>query len=117
HFLLIFFDDFFSASDLSSFSFSLSLILRYLHSFPTRRSSDLYEYLRSHRQEFLLLHTRTEEKAALSEEAPFCSLLQIYVLPSYRDRKSTRLNSSHVSISYAVFCLKKKKNNAEKYLL
>src|SRR5437868_10233292 len=26
-----------------------------------------------------------------------------------RDRKSTRLNSSHVSISYAVFCLKKKK--------
>src|SRR5438874_7473882 len=28
-----------------------------------------------------------------------------------RDRKSTRLNSSHVEISYAVFCLKKKKNN------
>src|SRR3989442_9313331 len=28
-----------------------------------------------------------------------------------RDRKSTRLNSSHVRISYAVFCLKKKKNN------
>src|SRR5207249_12184384 len=27
-----------------------------------------------------------------------------------RDRKSTRLNSSHVSISYAVFCLKKKKH-------
>src|SRR5690242_21423634 len=27
----------------------------------------------------------------------------------YRDRKSTRLNSSHMSISYAVFCLKKKK--------
>src|SRR4051794_41456775 len=28
-----------------------------------------------------------------------------------RDRKSTRLNSSHPSISYAVFCLKKKKKN------
>src|SRR3712207_6900542 len=27
------------------------------------------------------------------------------------DRKSTRLNSSHANISYAVFCLKKKKNN------
>src|ERR1035441_10985776 len=27
------------------------------------------------------------------------------------DRKSTRLNSSHLGISYAVFCLKKKKNN------
>src|SRR6266508_4957254 len=30
-----------------------------------------------------------------------------------RDRKSTRLNSSHVAISYAVFCLKKKKNMEE----
>src|SRR5690625_4122879 len=30
-----------------------------------------------------------------------------------RDRKSTRLNSSHVAISYAVFCLKKKKNNIQ----
>src|SRR5439155_24468040 len=30
-----------------------------------------------------------------------------------RDRKSTRLNSSHVAISYAVFCLKKKKKNRE----
>src|SRR6266496_5058555 len=29
--------------------------------------------------------------------------------PPPRDRKSTRLNSSHVEISYAVFCLKKKK--------
>src|SRR5689334_24623548 len=31
-----------------------------------------------------------------------------------RDRKSTRLNSSHSSISYAVFCLKKKNNTTEK---
>src|SRR5690625_5424746 len=30
---------------------------------------------------------------------------------SIQDRKSTRLNSSHVAISYAVFCLKKKKQN------
>src|SRR5258707_2368280 len=30
-----------------------------------------------------------------------------------RDRKSTRLNSSHANISYAVFCLKKKKKNLE----
>src|SRR5690625_6908238 len=34
-------------------------------------------------------------------------------LPRDRDRKSTRLNSSHVAISYAVFCLKKKKKKAE----
>src|SRR6266487_5849895 len=32
------------------------------------------------------------------------------------DRKSTRLNSSHPSISYAVFCLKKKKHNKNKIL-
>src|SRR5258707_5875306 len=32
-----------------------------------------------------------------------------------RDRKSTRLNSSHANISYAVFCLKKKKRNSTSY--
>src|SRR5699024_11445448 len=32
------------------------------------------------------------------------------IVDDVEDRKSTRLNSSHVSISYAVFCLKKKKN-------
>src|SRR5437868_7683194 len=32
-------------------------------------------------------------------------------VPNTEDRKSTRLNSSHVSISYAVFCLKKKNTN------
>src|SRR3712207_7107278 len=31
------------------------------------------------------------------------------------DRKSTRLNSSHANISYAVFCLKKKKDQTERY--
>src|SRR4051812_49762599 len=34
--------------------------------------------------------------------------------PCRRDRKSTRLNSSHMSISYAVFCLKKKKQDNDK---
>src|SRR5699024_12788790 len=38
------------------------------------------------------------------------SLRQLRTADNFRlDRKSTRLNSSHVSISYAVFCLKKKK--------
>src|SRR5947199_4666251 len=32
------------------------------------------------------------------------------------DRKSTRLNSSHLGISYAVFCLKKKKKNSQLYI-
>src|SRR3712207_7314340 len=34
----------------------------------------------------------------------------VYDAEMERDRKSTRLNSSHANISYAVFCLKKKKN-------
>src|SRR5262245_62355407 len=33
-----------------------------------------------------------------------------------RDRKSTRLNSSHLGISYAVFCLKKKKKKKKNYM-
>src|SRR5439155_18727240 len=36
---------------------------------------------------------------------------------SARDRKSTRLNSSHVAISYAVFCLKKKKSCLHRFRL
>src|SRR5256885_5133310 len=37
--------------------------------------------------------------------------LRVRSRPILRDRKSTRLNSSHLVISYAVFCLKKKKND------
>src|SRR5699024_12107672 len=37
--------------------------------------------------------------------APFVGM--VFFIPGGADRKSTRLNSSHVSISYAVFCLKK----------
>src|SRR3989442_6487695 len=36
-------------------------------------------------------------------------------MPLLLDRKSTRLNSSHVRISYAVFCLKKKKHQTETF--
>src|SRR5207249_12218130 len=44
--------------------------------------------------------------------------LQVCLEPKKeRDRKSTRLNSSHVSISYAVFCLKKKKNKIKKNII
>src|SRR2546430_4534408 len=45
----------------------------------------------------------------------------VYEAPASRDRKSTRLNSSHSQISYAVFCLKKKKKTSvyciERYIL
>src|SRR3712207_8254375 len=44
----------------------------------------------------------------LVREAFFPSTVQHYAVEPARDRKSTRLNSSHANISYAVFCLKKK---------
>src|SRR5207249_5927279 len=44
-------------------------------------------------------------------ETPSMPLTSGFSRPSTVDRKSTRLNSSHVSISYAVFCLKKKKED------
>src|SRR5688500_19848509 len=66
---------------------------RSLHSFPTRRSSDL-----------LLLLLLASRRVA------FPCVLKPLALSASRgvDRKSTRLNSSHLVISYAVFCLKKK---------
>src|SRR5690606_39866716 len=44
-----------------------------------------------------------------------CAVAAVVVAAAHRaeDRKSTRLNSSHVKISYAVFCLKKKKNKQQ----
>src|SRR5258708_13941499 len=46
----------------------------------------------------------------MPESATVEEVEQIY-FEGWRDRKSTRLNSSHQIISYAVFCLKKKKSN------
>src|SRR5699024_12470428 len=53
------------------------------------------------RQSFALLEKRAKESNQ--------SIGEYLKMLSDLDRKSTRLNSSHVSISYAVFCLKKKK--------
>src|SRR5690625_7095596 len=41
---------------------------------------------------------------------------EIYLEVMEKDRKSTRLNSSHVAISYAVFCLKKKNQRTRKHV-
>src|SRR5947199_2665792 len=77
-----------------------------LHSFPTRRSSDLTVCHRG-ATEKELAHTDNELKRSSRWLEP--------VLPRQgADRKSTRLNSSHLGISYAVFCLKKKKTIALK---
>src|SRR5207302_10664463 len=50
--------------------------------------------------------TRSRKLASIRE---YCKFLVNEKLIPHSDRKSTRLNSSHVKISYAVFCLKKKK--------
>src|SRR2546430_13479067 len=55
-----------------------------------------------------LLHQRPV--AALDLEHAEGREIEAQMIPR-RDRKSTRLNSSHSQISYAVFCLKKKKKN------
>src|SRR5438876_7967532 len=79
---------------------------RALHSFPTRRSSDLFESA----QLLLLGAVHRGENDAVGSWALWTgSVREPTASFSPRDRKSTRLNSSHPSISYAVFCLKKKK--------
>src|SRR5689334_23883036 len=51
----------------------------------------------------------------LSRISHYCCSFRACHHRARRDRKSTRLNSSHSSISYAVFCLKKK-NKSNKYI-
>src|SRR3989475_4748201 len=62
----------------------------------------LVEYKRESFDMFEAMMQRFQE-----ETVRYLYLMQILERP--RDRKSTRLNSSHSQISYAVFCLKKKK--------
>src|SRR5204862_7694713 len=72
-------------------------------SFPTRRSSDLGVSVTLH-------PIRNLDLFILPARRRIVEALRVFIiLFSFQDRKSTRLNSSHVEISYAVFCLKKKK--------
>src|SRR5687768_17996143 len=76
---------------------------RYLHSFPTRRSSDLGS------NRTVIAVTRAHTKAEPPPRTPQARRHRPSTEGSSgEDRKSTRLNSSHGYISYAVFCLKKK---------
>src|SRR5256886_8797415 len=49
------------------------------------------------------------ELVRVVERAPVSDWVKERAVRAFQDRKSTRLNSSHSQISYAVFCLKKKK--------
>src|SRR5699024_12852086 len=94
---------------LSLFSFYCHLAHRDLRSFPTRRSSDLQRRRSSHwimREAIAQYVEREEKRETLKRDT-----LKAWEQFQTTDRKSTRLNSSHVSISYAVFCLKKKKKH------
>src|SRR5205809_1422477 len=87
------------------FCFSGSSDHRDLHSFPTRRSSDLTQKPERVPWHAWFEGTPTDDGELLESTHEVPSLDQVL---SLLDRKSTRLNSSHGYISYAVFCLKKK---------
>src|SRR5207248_9271019 len=106
------------------FSFPTHRAQRALHSFPTRRSSDLWLSSTTVFEEILHSKVRNVSRQSLEK---ICARSRLYVqndsfaealalLDAHNvciiagiDRKSTRLNSSHRTTSYAVFCLKKKK--------
>src|SRR5690606_41041087 len=94
--------------------------IAHLHSFPTRRSSDHVFYLKTLKAP---IPRNQDDPVVLAGKALFeniqCAACHKPTLTtgyspieaiSFKelDRKSTRLNSSHVKISYAVFCWKKK---------
>src|SRR5947209_15588061 len=79
-----------------------------LHSFPTRRSSDLARAVRRFARIAPAPHDR-QSRAGHRENPVSAGAARPPALSE--DRKSTRLNSSHANISYAVFCLKKKTVN------
>src|SRR5205814_10014114 len=95
-----------------------------LHPFPTRRSSDLaglrplYQAIRQnfeHLDGHLKLFTPLQRRLYRNAQEISGTSVRNYVKDLFSnrlerhdvDRKSTRLNSSHLGISYAVFCLKK----------
>src|SRR5690606_41479357 len=100
-------------------SFMSVVFLRVLLSFPTRRSSDLsgVTFLRPETS-YLEASVEIAEGAMIYPGVTLLGKTKIgagSVIESgcflKKERKSTRLNSSHVKISYAVFCLKKKKHD------
>src|SRR5437867_5347788 len=103
------------------FLFSSSAANRDLHSFPTRRSSDLNlsQISRNLRPRGHEPGPRAGYQGQAARRKPGLqpSRQQREAPREERDRKSTRLNSSHRTNSYAVFCLKKKiPNPSEKNL-
>src|SRR5688500_19542672 len=83
---------------------ALAIIVDYIHS--SNRDMFLARNLNP------MLRVNTTRTGALSRIDAFGVLGEPYTERVWVDRKSTRLNSSHLVISYAVFCLKKKMHRA-----
>src|SRR5437773_6653485 len=98
-----------SIFSISAFFLLLVTHYRHLHSFPTRRSSDLKPTFTPHLQSGDFVIVINAEKIAVTGRRLD---QKVYYHNHEIDRKSTRLNSSHITISYAVFCLKKKTTTA-----
>src|SRR5699024_12829770 len=106
------------------FLFYTSRDHQYLLSFPTRRSSDLINIVEIKKPELdaklvgesiaqqlenRVAFRRAQKQAIQRTMKSGAKGIKVKISGRLNgDRKSTRLNSSHVSISYAVFCLKKK---------
>src|SRR5205085_11670960 len=110
----------------SALTLSLSAAHRLLHSFPTRRSSDLAQHFVGgdvdDAERSRILVRRVNLCAVLADRKGLrvgSAMQHLHHLATgnvNEDRKSTRLNSSHSQISYAVFCLKKKTQRERKVL-
>src|SRR5699024_12884563 len=91
---------------------SLSVLFRSLraarasHSFPTRRSSDLIHLSHGESEKVSMISNQLKAYDWVFTAGPAARGEDPVVRLELVDRKSTRLNSSHVSISYARFCLK-----------
>src|SRR5947199_4399139 len=84
------------------------------HALPEQQTGRDETIHRRSQPRLRLAHHRGEQgmgKLATDRRRDLCQLLGWAAKPELTqiDRKSTRLNSSHLGISYAVFCLKKKK--------
>src|SRR5690625_5904725 len=105
-------DPFLKNIELITFAESLGGVESFVTYPTTQTHGDIPEEIRKERgvcDRLLRLSVGCEEAEDL-----IADLKQVFqrlrVIETVIDRKSTRLNSSHVAISYAVFCLKKKRN-------
>src|SRR5438045_7533147 len=73
-----------------------------------------FSYRRIHRRAERVAHLPRRRRRGTGTAAIGRSAWRRLGIVEWRDRKSTRLNSSHLGISYAVFCLKKKKKKKSK---